>query len=268
MDVKSAFLNGYITEEVYVHQPPSFENHKNLNFVYKLKKSLYDLKHDPRAWYEMLDNFLLENDFSRGNMDTTLFCKTFKNEFLIIQIYIDDIIFGYTNSFLCQEFSKSMQAEFEMSMMGELNFFLGIQINHNSEGSYIHQRKYTKELLKKFDLTECKIYKTLMHPSCTLGKYEERRKVDQKVYIGMIGSLINLTASRPSILFSVCLCAIFQSNPKESHLTVIKRIFRYLRGTTYLSLLYKKSKDYNLVGFCDADYAGDRVERKTTSGSY
>lgn len=103
-----------------------------------------------------------------------------------------------------------------------------------------------------------------MHSTCTLGKYEESRKVDQNVYIGMIKSLIYLATTRPDILLSVCLCARFHSNPKKSHLTVVKRIFRYLRGTTNLGLLYKKSKDYKLIGFCDADYARDIFERKST----
>ena len=154
-----------------------------------------------------------------------------------------------------------------MSMMGELKFFLGIQINQCSEGTYIHQTKYVKELLKKFQLSESKEAKTPMHPTCILGKDEVSKKVDQKLYRGMIGSLLYLTASRPDILFSVCLCARFQSDPRESHLTAVKRILRYLKGTTNVGLFYRKSKDFKLVGYCDADYAGDRVERKSTSGS-
>lgn len=154
-----------------------------------------------------------------------------------------------------------MQVEFEMSMMGELKFFMGIKINKNPEGSYIHKSEYTKEILKKFDLTECKVAKTTMNPTCTLGKDEESSKVDQKVYRGMIGSLIYLTDIRPDILFNICLCVRFQADPREPHLIVVNRIFRYLRGTTNLGLLYKKSKDYKLVGFCDADYTGDRLER-------
>ena len=104
-----------------------------------------------------------------------------------------------------------------------------------------------------------------MHPTCTLSKEDTGTKVDQKLYRGMIGSLLYLTASRPDILFSVCLCARFQSDPRESHLTAVKRIFRYLKVTTNLGLLYRKSLDYQLVGFCDADYAGDMMERKSTS---
>jgi len=142
-----------------------------------------------------------------------------------------------------------------MSMMGELKFFLGIQINQSKDGVYVHQTKYTKELLKKFRLQDCKVMNTPMHPTCTLSKEDTGSKVDQKLYRGMIGSLLYLTASRPDILFSGCLCARFQSDPRESHLTVVKRIFRYLKGTTNLWLLYRKSLDYKLVGLCDVDYA-------------
>ncbi|KAK2456670.1 cysteine-rich RECEPTOR kinase [Trifolium repens] len=145
MDVKSAFLNCVISEEVYVKQPPGFEDLKNPDYVFKLKKSLYGLKQAPRAWYERLSNFLLENGFQKGQIDNTLFRKTSKKDILIIQIYVDDIIFGSTNASLCKNFSKLMQDEFEMSMMGELKFFLGIQINQGKDGTYIHQRIYTKE---------------------------------------------------------------------------------------------------------------------------
>src|ERR1044072_177118 len=241
MDVKSAFLNGYISEEVYVHQPPGFENFDYPEKVFKLKKSLYGLKKAPRAWYERLSNFLLENKFTRGKVDTTLFCKSIKNDILIVQIYVDEIIFGSANPTLCQEFSKLMQAEFEMSRMGELRFFLGIQVDQRPEATYIHQSKYTKELLKKFNMLECSVSKTPMHPTCILEKEEVSGKVCQKLYRGMIGSLLYLTASRPDILFSVHLCARFQSDPRETHLTAVKRILRYLKGTTNLGLINKKT---------------------------
>jgi hypothetical protein len=184
-----------------------------------------------------------------------------------VQIYVDDIIFGSTNESLCKEFSKLMQDEFEMSMMEELKFFLGIQINQCKDGLYVHQSKYTKELLKKFKLEDCKEMNTPMHQTYTLSKEDNGTKVDQNLYRGMIGSLLYLTASRPNILLSVCLYARFQSDPRESHLTAVKRIFRYLKGTTNLGLLYRKSLDYKLVGLCDADYAGGRIERKSTSGN-
>ena len=126
MDVKSAFLNGYIMEEVYVSQPPGFQDHKHPNHVYKLKKALYGLKQAPRAWYDRLSTFLISNGFSMGKADNTLFIKRKSKDIIIVQIYVDDIIFGATNDVLCEEFSKCMHSEFEMSMMGELNFFLGL----------------------------------------------------------------------------------------------------------------------------------------------
>ena len=123
MDVKSAFLNGFLNEEVYVHQPPGFENTNKPNHVFKLTKALYGLKQAPRAWYERLSTFLIKNDFSRGKIDTTLLRKDNKTNFLIVQIYVDDIIFGSTNEKMCDDFSNLMQSDFEMSMMGELRFF-------------------------------------------------------------------------------------------------------------------------------------------------
>jgi len=126
MDVKSSFLNGVISEEVFVKQPPGFDDLKHPDHVYKLKKELYGLKHAPRAWYDRLSNFLIKNNFKRGQVDTTLFRRTLEKDIRVVQIYVDDIIFGSTNASLFKEFSKLMQDEFEMSMMGELKFFLGI----------------------------------------------------------------------------------------------------------------------------------------------
>ncbi|GKV13735.1 hypothetical protein SLEP1_g24719 [Rubroshorea leprosula] len=172
MDVKSAFLNGYIQEEVYVEQPPGFEDPSYPNHVYKPSKALYGLKQAPRAWYERLSSFLLANGFSRGRVDTTLFVKNKGQNILIVQIYVDDIVFGATNDFLCREFSKAMQGEFEMSMMGELNFFLGLQIKQSKEGIFINQSKYTKEMLKKFGMETCKPIATPMSTSINLDKDE------------------------------------------------------------------------------------------------
>lgn len=152
-----------------VHQPSGFEKFSK-SFFFKLKKSLYGLKQAPRAWYDTISNFLFKNDFTRGKVDITLFCKNFKNDILVVQIYVDAIIFGSANVSLCKDFAKSMQAEFEMSLMGELKFLLGIQIDQRSEGTYIHQSKYTKEILNKFNLLECKLAKTLMHPTWVLEK--------------------------------------------------------------------------------------------------
>ena len=266
MDVKSAFLNGFIDQEVYVDQPPGFENESYPDHVFKLSKALYGLKQAPRAWYERLSGFLIENGFKRGIVDTTLFTKQSSQDLLIVQIYVDDIIFGATNENLCKDFSIIMQKEFEMSMMGELNFFLGLQVIQTHDGTFINQTKYTMELLKRFRMEDSKPVGTPMCTSTKLDKDEEGIKVEEKKYRGMIGSLLYLTASRPDIMFAVCLCARFQSCPKESHLNAVKRILRYLKGTLNFGLWYPKCHELPLCGFSDADFGGCKIDRKSTTG--
>ncbi|KAH9657663.1 CCHC-type domain-containing protein [Citrus sinensis] len=182
MDVKSAFLNGYIMEEVYVKQPAGFENEKFPDHVYKLSKALYGLKQAPRAWYDRLKNFLLDNDFFMGKTDTTLFVKHKNQDILIVQIYIDDIIFGSTNELLCKDFSSCMSQEFEMSMMGELKYFLGLQIKQNEEGILINQAKYLKDLIKRFGYDNGTAKSTPMSTTIKLDKDEKGKEVDMKTY--------------------------------------------------------------------------------------
>ncbi|KAG5561088.1 hypothetical protein RHGRI_004190 [Rhododendron griersonianum] len=267
MDVKSAFLNGFISEEVFVKQPPGFQNHEFPDHVFKLSKALYGLKQAPRAWYDRLSKFLIENGFSKGKIDTTLFIKTKDHDILVVQIYVDDIIFGATNESLCKDFAKCMQGKFEMSMMGELTYFLGLQIKQSTDGIFINQFKYIKDLLKKFDMEKAKPMGTPMSTSTKLNKDEMGKPFDEKKYRGMIGSLLYLTASRPDIMFSVCLCARFQSSPKESHYLAVKRIFKYLIGTPNLGLWYPKGTSIDLIGYSDADFAGCAIDRKSTSGT-
>ncbi|GJW13431.1 retrovirus-related pol polyprotein from transposon TNT 1-94 [Tanacetum coccineum] len=225
MDVKSAFLNGFINEEVYVAQPPGFINFEKPDHVYKLKKALYGLKQAPKAWYDRLKAFLIKHEYKIGMVDNTLFTKKKGSNLIIVQIYVDDIIFGSTCQDMCDEFAKIMHDEFEMSMMGELNFFLGLQIKQMEDGIFFNQSKYIKEMLKKFGLEDSKPMKTPMSSDTKLTKDEECESVDSTKYRGMIGSLLYLTASRPDIMFSVCLCARFQEAPKTSHLEAVKRIF-------------------------------------------
>nr|KYP57385.1 Retrovirus-related Pol polyprotein from transposon TNT 1-94 [Cajanus cajan] len=265
MDVKSAFLNGTISEEVYVNQSPGFENDLLSSYVFKLKKALYGLKQAPRAWYDKLSSFLTSNNFIRGKIDSTLFRKELKDDFIIVQIYVDDIIFCSTNENLYQEFSKLMQDEFQMSMMGELEFFLGLQIVQSNEGIKIHQTKCTKELLKKYKMEDAKPIKTPMHPSSTLSLNEDSLDVDSTMYQGMLGSLLYLTTSRLDIMFNVCACARFQVRPKVVHLQVFKHILGYLKRIANLEISFYRSHNFSLLGYCDGDYAWDRWERKSTS---
>ena len=267
MDVKSAFLNGELEEEVYVEQPPGFIDPELEDFVYLLFKALYGLKQAPRTWYDTLSEFLLENGFTRGVIDKTLFHKKHKNDIILVQVYVDDIIFGSTNDALCARFAKLMQSKYEMSMMGELNFFLGLQVSQKPDGIFICQTKYVRDLLKKYKMEDSTPAKTPMATATKLDQDESGKKVDITHYRGMIGSLLYLTASRPDIMFATCLCARFQADPKESHLIAVKRIFRYLKGTPNLGIWYPKDTGFDLIGYTDSDYAGCKIDRKSTSGS-
>ncbi|KAD3337079.1 hypothetical protein E3N88_32599 [Mikania micrantha] len=266
MDVKSAFLYGKIKEEVYVCQPPGFEDNIHPDWVYKLDKALYGLKQAPRAWYDTLSTFLLQNNFTRGSIDKTLFIKKVGQHKLLVQIYVDDIIFASSDPKLCAEFTELMTKNFEMSAMGELQFFLGLQIKQSPDGIFIHQSKYTKELLKKFDLQNCKPCSNPMSSTTQLDADVKGKSVDETLYRCMIGSLMYLTASRPDIMFATCVCARFQAAPKESHLIAVKRIFRYLQGTQSLGIWYSTGHSCKLVAFSDSDYAGCKLTRKSTSG--
>nr|GEX51507.1 hypothetical protein [Tanacetum cinerariifolium] len=230
MDVKSAFLNGFINEEVYVAQPLSFVDFKKPNHVFKLKKASYGLKQTPKAWYDRLKAFLLDPKYTMGLVDNTLFTKKRYSHIIIVQIYMDDIIFGSTCQDLCDDFSKIMHDEFEMSMM-----------------------------------EDSKPIKTPMSSETKLSRYEDGESVYDTKYRGMIGSLLYLTACHSDIMLSVCLCR-FQKDPKISHLEAIKRIFRYVKGTTHLGLWYPKRTGVETIVYANIDHAGDYVDLKSTSG--
>nr|GEU80530.1 uncharacterized mitochondrial protein AtMg00810-like [Tanacetum cinerariifolium] len=234
MDVKSAFLYGKIKEEVYVCQPPGFEDPDFPDRVYKVEKELYGLHQAPRAWHETLLTYLLDNGFQRGMIDKTLFIKKDKSDILLVQVYVDDIIFGSTRKEMCIEFKKMMHKKFQMSSIGEITFFLGLQTAS----------------------TPMETHKTLL-------KDEKGEDVDEHLYRSMIGSLMYLTSSRLDIMFAVCACARFQVNPKISYIHDMKRIFRYIKGQPKLGLWYPKDSPFDLVAYLDSDYAGASLDRKS-----
>ncbi|GJR18344.1 putative ribonuclease H-like domain-containing protein [Tanacetum coccineum] len=268
MDVKSAFLYGTIEKEMYVCQPPSFEDPQFPDKVYKVEKALYGLHQAPRAWYETLSTYLLENRFRRGIIDKTLFIKKDKGDILLVQVYVDDIIFGSTKKSLCTEFESLMHKKFQISSIGELTLFLGLQVMQKDDGIFISQDKYVADILKKFDFVTVKTASTPIETKKALLKDEEAEDVDVHLYKSMIGSLIYLTASRPDIMFVVCICARFQVTPKVSHLHVVKMTFRYLKGQPKLGLWYPRDSPFDLEAFSDSDYAGASLDRKSTTGEY
>ncbi|GJU70985.1 putative ribonuclease H-like domain-containing protein [Tanacetum coccineum] len=228
---------------VYQMNVKRFEDPEFPDRVYKVEKALYGLHQAPKAWYETLSTYLLENGFQRGTIDKTLFIKKVKGDILLVQIYVDDIIFGSTNKELCTEFEKLMHKKFQMSYMGEFTFFLGLQFS------------------------TVRIASTPMETSKPLLKDAEDKDVDVHLYRSMIGSLIYLTDFRPDIMFVVCVCARFQVTPKVSHLHAVKRIFRYLKGQPKLGLWYPKDSPFDLEAYTDSDYAGASLDRKSTTGA-
>jgi hypothetical protein len=209
MDIKRAFLNGPIKEEVYVEQPLGFQSEEYSNHVYKLHKVLYGLKQAPRAWYECLRDFLIENGFRIGKVDSTLFTRKIGKYFFVCQICIDDIIFGSTNKSFYDEFSKIMTDRFKMSMMGVLLLFLGFQIKQAKGGTFISQIKYTRDILKKIGMDKTKPIKTLVGTNGHLDLDLGGTSVDQKVYRSMIGSLLCICASRPDTMLTARMCVRF-----------------------------------------------------------
>ncbi|GJT58465.1 putative ribonuclease H-like domain-containing protein [Tanacetum coccineum] len=231
------FLYGTIDEEVYVSQPPGFVDPDHPTKVYKVVKALYGLHQAPRAWIH------------------------------VVQVFCYCIIFGSTNKSWCDEFEALMKSDFSIVPMGdELTFFLGLQVKQNKGGIFISQDKYIAEILKKFDLVHVKAAITPMETKVPLTKDEEAIDVDVHLYRSMIGSLMYLTASRPNIMYAVCVCSRFQVTPKTSHLNAVKRIFKYLKGKPNLGLWYPRESPFDLEAFSDSDYGGSNLDRKSTTG--
>nr|GEW19496.1 putative ribonuclease H-like domain-containing protein [Tanacetum cinerariifolium] len=238
IDVKNAFLYGTIEKEVYVCQSPGFEDHDYPEKVCKVVK---------------------------GKIYQTLFIKRQKGDILLVQIYVDDIIFGSTNKDLCKAFEKLMNDKFQMSSMGELTFFLGLQVKQKPDGIFISQDKYVAKILRKFGLIDGKSASTPIDTKKPLLKDPDGEDVDVHTYRSMIGSLMYLNSSRPDIMFTVCARARFQVTPKVSNLHAVKRIFRYLKGKPHLDLWYPKDSPFNLVAYSDSDYAGASLDRMPTT---
>nr|GEV27416.1 uncharacterized mitochondrial protein AtMg00810-like [Tanacetum cinerariifolium] len=204
------------------------------------------------------------NRFQRRKIDKTLFIKRYKGDILLVQVYVDDIIFGLTKKELCNAFERLMHEKFQMNSMGEFTFFLGLQVKQKKDGIYISQDKYVSEILKKFRFTEVKTASTPMETQKPLLKDEDGEEIDVHMYRLIIGSLMYLTSSRPDIMFAVCACARYQVNPNVSHLHDVKRTFRYLKGQPKLGLWYPKDSPFDLVAYTNSDYARANLDRKST----
>lgn len=246
---------------MYVSQPEGFEDPYHRDRVYKLDKALYRLHQAARAWYEKLSTHLVKHGFRRGVIDCTLFIKENDGDLLLFQIYVDDIIFGSKNADLCKEFEAVMKAEFEMSSMGEMKFFLALQVDQTPKGIFLHQTKYVGDILSRFDMENASAVWTPLATNHDVAHDESGILVDATMYRGMIGTFMYLTASQPDIMYATCLCSRYQAKPKVNHLIGVKRIFHYLKGTLTLGLWYPHDDDFELTTYSDSDYDGCKMNR-------
>ena len=267
LDVKSAFLQGELKEEVYVQQPTGFEKKGEEEKVYKLNKALYGLKQAPRAWYSSIESYFVREGFERCASEHTLFTKEKEGgKILIVSLYVDDLIYTGNNKSICEEFKMSMMHEFDMSDLGKMSYFLGIEIIQNSKGIFMCQRKYAREVLARFGMSDSKPVGNPIVPGTRLSKDEKGTKIDSTMFKQVVGSLMYLTATRPDIMFGVSLISRYMSSPTEEHWCATKRILRYINGTIEMGILYKGESITELVAYTDSDFAGDLNDRKSTSG--
>nr|GEX39083.1 uncharacterized mitochondrial protein AtMg00810-like [Tanacetum cinerariifolium] len=263
---ESAFLYGRIDEDVYVTQTKGFVDPQHPKKVYNVVKALYRLHQAPRAWYATLSTFLLNHGYRRGTIDKTLFLKKKNRDIILVQVYVDDIIFGSTTKAWCDEFKALIKGKFQMSAMEELTFVLGLQVQQRSDGIFINQAKYVQEILHKFDLGSVRTATTPYEAPKPKSKNESDSPVNVHLYRSMIVSLMYLTTSRPDIMFAVNAFSRNQVTPTTLNLEAVKKIFKYLKGQSNLGLWYPRESPFVLEAYSDSDYARANKDRKSTTG--
>jgi hypothetical protein len=265
MDMKTTFLNGVIEEEVYIEQPQGFEVEDRKTHVCKLKKALYRLKQAPRAWYGRIDNFLMSLGFTKSKADSNLYFKVMNDEPVIFLLYVDDLFFTREKN-LITECKKKLSTEFEMKDLGLMHYFLGLEVWQSPERIFLNQGKYAVEILKIFDMLECKSMNTPMETKLKLLVDTSSELIDATLYRQIIGLLMYLTNTRPDICFFVNTLSQFLVEPRHVHLVVAKHVMRYLKGTLDCGLSYDGDHDFKLSGYTDSDWAGSVSDGKSTSG--
>lgn len=270
MDVSTAFLHGELAENVYMRQPEGFIDSGKENLVCRLKRSIYGLKQSPRCWNTALDSHLKEMGFKQSKSDPCLYMKCdSEGARFLVAVYVDDIVLGGENEAELKSVKKRLSQRFEMKDLGPLHCFLGVKIvQDEASGSiWMGQPSYTEKILQKYGMAECKAVSTPASPDVKLVPCANPDDVcDQQAYQAIVGSLLYLsTKTRPDIAYAVSCIARFSAKPTREHWTAVKRVLRYLQGTSKFGLLYG-NVSVNVVGYSDADWAGDIGDRKSTSG--
>ncbi|KAJ9543577.1 hypothetical protein OSB04_023284 [Centaurea solstitialis] len=265
LDVKNAFLHGSLSETVYMHQPPGFHDSQHPDYVCHLRKSLYGLKQAPRAWFQRFATFITRLGFSHSRCDSSLFIYQRGDHTVYLLLYVDDIVLTASSDTLLHHIIKCLSAEFAMTDLGSLSYFLGISATRTDSGLFLSQQKYAAEIIARAQMSNCKPSRT---PTDTQYKLDSSGPlvVDPVLYRSLAGALQYLTFTRPDITYAVQQVCLFMHDPREPHFTALKRIIRYLRGTMDLGLQLHVSKTSSLVAYSDADWGGCPVTRRSTSG--
>lgn len=268
MDVKSAFLNGDLAEEVYVTQPPGFTAKGEEGKVLKLHKALYGLRQAPRAWNVKLDKSLGKLGFTRCKTDHALYTRKKGGQRVVVGVYVDDLLIIGESDPQIIEFKKEMKKEFEMTDLGSLSYYLGIEVRQTAEGLELKQEAYAKKLLEKAGMANCNGCATPMESRIQLSKRSEAPAVDRTEYRSIIGSLRYLLHTRPDLSFSVGFLSRFMESPRHDHKVALKRVLRYLSATAGYGLQYSRGRgSLKLIGYSDSDLAGDIDDRRSTTGA-
>ena len=267
LDVKTAFLQGDLEETIYMKQPRYFEKAGEEHKVCQLKKSLYGLKQSPRCWNKKLHQTLQSCGLQRTNADHCMYVLRRGGDVAILVIWVDDMVLGCNSETLSKEIKEKLAKDLQITDLGPLSYFLGMHVQQHNEGLTLSQHKYTKEILEAFRMSDCKPVATPMDVGCHLLKRkEDEPKCEQDVYRKAVGSLQYLCNTRPDICQAVGVVSRFCGDPSEDHWGAVKRILRYVKGTIDFGIQFKHGNNLRLLGYADADWAGDLQDRKSTSG--
>jgi hypothetical protein len=264
MDVKNAFLNGELTEEVYMQAPPGYSDCPDK--VCLLRRALYGLKQAPQAWFAKFSSIVHQFGFSSSSHDTALFIRRSDKGMILLLLYVDDMIITGDDHSGISDFKLFLHQQFEMKDLGHLSYFLGLEVSSDSTGYYLSQAKYASDLLSRAGLTDTKIVSTPLEMNARLTPLDGTPLNDATLYRQLVGSLVYLTVTRPDIAHAVHLVSQFLSAPHSTHYVAVLHILRYIKGTMFHGLHFSAHSTLDLCAYSDADWAGDPTDRRSTTG--
>jgi hypothetical protein len=264
MDVKNAFLNGDLFEEVYMQPPPGYPASQNQ--VCHIRRAFYGLKQAPRAWFAKFSSVVAQQGFTPSSYDLALFIRHTSTSITLILLYVNDMIITGDDTAGIRDLQKFLSQHFEIKDLGTLSYFLGLEVTSSSDGYYLSQAKYASDFLSKAGLTNSKTVSTLLELNVKLNPTDGEPLSDATLYRQLVGSLIYLTVTRPDLVYIVHLVSQFMSAPRSTHYAAVLRILRYIKGTLFHGLHFSAQSSLELRAYADADWAGDPTDHRSTTG--